>query len=384
MKIAMLAWETLHPLSVGSMALHVSELADALHSKGHEVHIFTRPAYDGEGIRLVNGVIYHHCGFDSNSDFIEEINNLCRSFVHHFFAAEDKYGMFDIVHAHDWLTSNAAVWIKDCRHRKMVLTMHSSEYGRCGSQFNNGSSNLIREHERNAIENADNVIAVSNKLKEELCWIYEVPDSKVSVIYNGIHPYKYNGLFTPEDIRKQLDIGLADPFILYVGRLTEQKGPDILINAIPRILYHYPAAKFIFAGDGNQKVMCENLSRQMGLDLSTRFPGNIYGHLLKYLFKTCDLVVVPSRNDPFGIVILEAWNAKKPVVVSKNGGSQEFVIHEVNGLHMDIDPESAARGILHILDNSRKASSMGENGNKTLKMFNWDVIAEQTEAIYAL
>jgi len=382
MRIGLFSWETMHSISVGGVAVHVSELANALHKRGHEVHVFTRPAYGYGGVSLIKGVYYHYCKFDMHPDFIEEINNLCHSFFYHFFEAEDQFGRFDVVHAHDWLTSNAAVWIREGCGKKMLLTMHSTEYGRCGNRFYDGRSNCIRDHERNGIQNADNVITVSNALKKELCWIYEVPFAKVAVIYNGIHPYNYNGMFASEDIRNNINIGMSDPFILFVGRLTEQKGPDILINSIPWILHYYPSAKFIFAGDGDQKEMCQNISRYKGLDFSTRFLGHINGHFLKYLFKTSDLVVVPSRNEPFGIVILEAWDAKKPVVVTKNGGTTEFVINDVNGLHMDLNPESAALGILNVLDDAKKALMMGKNGNKSLSMFNWDVIAEQTEAIY--
>jgi glycogen synthase len=384
MRIGMLSWETLHSISVGGVSVHVSELAEALQLRGHEVHVFTRPAYGDGGVYQKDGVHYHYCKFDFHHDFIEEINNLCRSFVSHFFAAEDQFGNFDIVHAHDWLTSNAAVWIKEGRSKKMVFTMHSTEYGRCGNRFHDGSSGRIRDHERNGIQRADNVITVSNTLKEELCWIYEAPPDKISMIYNGIHPYKYADMYKTEDIRNQINIEQSDPFILFVGRLTEQKGPDILIHSIPRVLHHYKNAKFVFAGDGDQKAMCEDISRAQGLDFSTRFLGHVNGHFLKYLFKASDLVAVPSRNEPFGIVILEAWNAKKPVVVTKIGGPPEFVINDVNGLYMDLNPESAASGILDILNDKEKALRMGENGNKSLNMFRWDVIAEQTESIYTL
>jgi glycogen synthase len=384
MRIGLLSWETMHSISIGGVAVHVSELADALQLRGHEVHVFTRPAYGDGGVYLVKGVYYHYCKFDFHPDFIEEINNMCRSFVYHFFAAEDHFGMFDIVHAHDWLASNAAVWIKAGRGTRMVLTMHSTEYGRCGNRFYEGNSGRIRDHERNGIQSADKVITVSHKLKEEICWIYEVPSSKVTMIYNGIHPYRYNGRFAAEDIRQQIQIGQTDPFILFVGRLTEQKGPDILLHSIPRVLQHNAAAKFVFAGDGDQKEMCQAISRDQGLDASTRFLGHINGHFLKYLFKASDLVAVPSRNEPFGIVILEAWNAKKPVLVTKNGGPPEFVIDNVNGLYMDLNPESAAMGIIEILDDQEKATRMGSNGHKSLNMFKWDVIAEQTETVYNL
>lgn len=95
-----------------------------------------------------------------NLDFLEEIQSMCRSFVHHLFAAEDYMGAgFDVVHAHDWLASNAMVWIQQGRGRKGILTIHSTEYGRCGNNFWGGRSARIRDHERHGTYCADRVSA---------------------------------------------------------------------------------------------------------------------------------------------------------------------------------------------------------------------------------
>src|SRR6266513_2211241 len=115
MRIAMFSWETLHSVAVGGIAAHVTELAAALHRKGHDVHVFTRPGYGSGGTYQIEGVWHHYCAFKTNYNFVEEIQDMCRSFVWHFFQEEDRYGRFDVVHAHDWLASNAMVWIKQGR-----------------------------------------------------------------------------------------------------------------------------------------------------------------------------------------------------------------------------------------------------------------------------
>ena len=87
---------------------------------------------------------------------------------------------FDIVHAHDWLTANAIVWIKEGRRRKTILTMHSTEYGRCGNNFYGGESKRVSDIEWSGAYSADHIVAVSKTLKNELMWIYNIPEWKAS------------------------------------------------------------------------------------------------------------------------------------------------------------------------------------------------------------
>jgi len=97
----MFSWESLHSIAVGGIAAHVTELAAALSRKGHSVHVFTRPGYGHGGAYQIDGVWYHYCPYKTSHNFIEEVQDMCRSFVWHFFQEEDRYGHFDVVHAHD-------------------------------------------------------------------------------------------------------------------------------------------------------------------------------------------------------------------------------------------------------------------------------------------
>ena len=187
MRIALFSWETLHSIAVGGVGVHVSELAAALQRRDHEVHVFTRIGPGQSHYEVIHGVHYHRCGFRLNPNFVDEINNMCRSFVHVFCAVEDHVGRFDVVHAHDWLASNAVVWIKEGRGRRAVLTMHSTEYGRNGNRFFGGQSARVQDHERHGTYCADRVITVSNQLKAEIRWLYHLPDHKTHMIYNGVN-----------------------------------------------------------------------------------------------------------------------------------------------------------------------------------------------------
>jgi glycogen synthase len=383
MKIAFLAWESLHSIPVGGVAVHVTELAAALERKGHEVHVFTRMRAGQPHYERIHGVHYHRCGFQLHPDFVEEICQMCRSLTHHVLQTEDYIGPFDVIHAHDWLTANAMIWIKQGRGRKTVLTIHSTEYGRCGNRFLDGRSRQVRDQERAATYWADRVISVSHSLKKEIMWMYEAPDWKISTIYNGVNAHEYDGWIAPGEVRARYGIGAMDPTVLYSGRLVYQKGPDLLVEAIPWIVKCVPAAKFIFAGDGEMRQAAESRAWQLGVGHAVRFLGYRNGRELVDLYKACDVVCVPSRNEPFGITVLEAWSAGKPVVVSKNGGPDEFVWHEVNGLKIYPNPNSVAWGIGTLFTNFEWARWMGGNGRIAAEAaFSWDAVANHVAQVY--
>jgi glycosyltransferase involved in cell wall biosynthesis len=383
MRIAMFAWETLHSIPVGGIAVHVTELAAALARRGNEIHVFTRRRREQNDYDCIYGVHYHRCRFDLHPNFVEEVNNMCRSFVAHFFAVEDYVGRFDVVHAHDWMASNAAVWIKQGRGHRAFLTIHSTEYGRNGNQFFGGLSPRIQDHERHGTYCADRVIAVSHQLRGEIQWLYQVPEQKVSVIYNGVNSRAFDYWSDPGEVKRQYAIEPLDPMILFVGRIVVQKGPDILVRAMPAILRYYPHAKFVFVGDGHMRNDVCAIAHQLRVAPALRILGVKGGREVSDLFKACDVVAVPSRNEPFGIIILEGWSAHKPVVCTKRGGPAEFVWHDVNGLHVDATPDSVAWGLGTLLADHGHARWMGRNGRAAVDaVFSWDNIGEQTEHAY--
>jgi glycosyltransferase involved in cell wall biosynthesis len=384
MRIALFSWETLHSIAVGGVSVHVTELAAALQRRQHEVHVFTRQGPQQRHYDCVHGVHYHRCPFALHPNFVDEINNMCRSFVHTFFAVEDGIGRFDIVHAHDWLTSNAVVWIKEGRGRKAVLTMHSTEYGRNGNRVLGGQAARVQDHERHGTYCADRVITVSNQLKDEIRWLYQLPEHKTKVIYNGVNSAAFDHSVDAGAIKRQYAVGPLDPAILFVGRMVVQKGPDILVRTMPSVLKYYPHVKYVFVGDGHMKDEICGLAHQLGVAHALRILGDRRGRELINLFKACDIVAVPSRNEPFGIVILEGWSAHKPVVSTKRGGPAEFVWHGVNGLQVEDTPDSVSWGLGTLLADHERCRWMGRNGRAAVDaVFSWDNIAGQAEEVYA-
>jgi glycosyltransferase involved in cell wall biosynthesis len=383
MRIAMLSWESLHSVAVGGVATHVTELAAALARRGHEVHVITRQGPGQESHTWVDGVHYHRCGYRGHHDFVDDVNNMCRAFVDRLWQVEDYVGHFDVIHAHDWLAANAMIWAKQGRGHPCIQTIHATEYARCGNTFPGGRSQRIRDQERAGTYWADRVIAVSQATKNELMWMYEVPEWKVRVVYNGVSPHRFDIAVDPGQVKRGYDIGPLDPTVLFCGRLTHQKGPDLLLETVPFILKYYRNAKFVFAGDGEMRGGLEARARHLGVAHAVRFLGFRNGEELPRMFKMADVLCVPSRNEPFGIVVLEAWSAYKPVVVTHIGGPSEYVRHEETGLKIYPHVDSVSWGLGTLMGNFEWARWMGENGRRTVdEQFTWDKIAEHTLTVY--
>ena len=385
MRIAYYAWESLHSVPVGGVGVHVTEMAAALQRRGHEVHVFTRLGQGQTTYQCIDDVHYHRCPIDLHPDFVTEMNNMCNSFVYFMKQAESFQGShFEVVHGHDWLCAKGIVQVKNNYGRRVVLTLHSTEYGRCGNNHFNGQSDRVRTVEAEGLYCADRVIAVSGALCKEIKAQYHVPDAKLRCVRNGINCNHFDGFIDPSICRAAYGIGPVDPMVLFVGRLTIQKGPDLLLEAIPGVLHRRPDAKFVFVGDGYMRNDLERRANELGVRQAVRFLGNMSANGdLTNLYKSTDVVCVPSRNEPFGIVVLEAWAAGKPVVVTRNGGPAEVVAHNQDGLVAYDNPGSICWALTQIFNDFLHARWMGERGRvKAAYGFSWDNAAAQTEGIY--
>jgi len=385
MKIAMLSWETLHTIAVGGVAPHVTELAGALNGAGHEVHIFTRAQGDSFTHEIL-GVHYHEVSYDRAGCLVQDANNMCSAFICALNGHESVWGPFDIVHGHDWLAGPGVMQLKG-QGKKVVFTMHSTEGGRNGDMGKGHPG--IKNIERQACGAADKLICVSGVLKDEVCGVCGANGGKIDVIYNGIHAQPIVDMPWEDEwsgnAKEDKGFNRMDPTFLFVGRHTPQKGCDLFMEAIPSILQCRGDAKFIIVGDGHMFAHNQARCAAMGVGHAVRFTGSLKSgsEHLKALFKACDAVVVPSRNEPFGIVVLECWAAGKPVVATTSGGPRDFVKPGEDGFLIDPEPGSIAWGCCKILENMEHAKWMGMNAQaKALREFSWENIAKQTEQVY--
>ena len=372
LKVAFFCWESMYTERVGGLASAATNLAETL-AMDHEVHYFTRGSVPD---REINGVSYHHCR-PQGSNIVQYCEDMSNAMVEQFFLAE-KSRKFDILHFHDWHPVQALHRLQD---RDTILTYHSTEYGRNGNQFGDWwEYREISGKEWYGGLIAKRVTAVSTVMKHEIMKLYNVPDDKCDVVPNGIVPRQYRAQLDAGAIKRAYGIHPYAPLILFIGRLVYQKGPDLLIEAIRNVCRNRWDAKVIVAGDGGMRQFLQDRARDLPVNFVGYIPDSEYIRLLN----ACDLVVIPSRNEPFGLVLLEAWSAEKPVVACDVGGLSENVDMFVNGIKVQPDSGSLAWGISALIDDPVQAEVLGRRGRtKVDRQFLWDSIADRMAGTYS-
>ncbi len=379
MRIGMFSWESLYSVKVGGVAPHVSEISEALVKRGHEVHIFTRRG-DFETYDRINGVHYQRADVDSSGDVLAQMNRMCDALYDRFEAVQKLFGRFDIVHGHDWHPVLALTRIKEGYRLPFLLTMHSTEWGRNGNQFGYGISQEISHREWLGCYEASKVIVTTRRMLDELMWIYSLPEEKVRIIPNGIVTGKLRRVLDAGRIKEKYGVHPMAPLILFCGRMSIQKGPDILVEAMPRILSYRPDARFIFMGEGGMREECERRARELGVADACRFLGYTPSSEKQDLINACDMMCVPSRNEPFGVVVLEAWDACKPVVATE---AVSIIKNFEDGLLAYVQPESIAWCINRLLGNPDEMKKIAKAGCSRIDAeFSWERIAKRTEDVY--
>lgn len=381
LRIAMFSWESLHAMKVGGIAPHVSELSEALVARGHEVHVFTRAGGYGP-YDVVNGVRYQRVQCDYRGDVISQMDRMCSELVDRLEAVEGLFGHFDVLHAHDWHPVQALERVKRRSDRGFVFTFHSTEWGRNGNRHS-GSADFREISHREWLAGYESaaVIVTSPVLRDEVQALYNLPREKLRLIPNGIFPGKMRRQVDAGAVKKGYSIHPYAPLVLFVGRMKYQKGPDLLVEAVPHILRKRWDVKFIFAGAGELRGVCERRAAELGVADACRFLGYVKDADLADLFNACDLLAVPSRNEPFGIVVLEAWDAGKPAI----GTDAVPIIDDfVNGIKARPYPESLAWCIADVIGKPGALRWMGQQGRKLIdRVYNWGNVARLTEKLYS-
>ncbi|RJS69269.1 glycosyltransferase family 1 protein [ANME-2 cluster archaeon] len=378
LRIGMFAWESMHSVKVGGIAPHVTNLSEILAGE-NEVHIFTRIG-DRSEYEEINGVHYERCAHDQSGGIVDQMNAMCRAMVDRFYAVEDLFGRFDIIHGHDWHPVLALSEIKRRSGTPFVITYHSTEWGRNGNAHSDSwESREISHREWLAGYESSRVITTSKRMWTEIRNLYQIPDEKIEIVGNGVLECQKRDI-DPGRVKERYGIHPLAPVVLFVGRMVHQKGVDLLIEAIPHILAHRWDVMFIFAGEGGSRQRYEELARELGVYQSCRFLGYVSEDVREELMNVCDLLCVPSRNEPFGIVVLEGWSVEKPVVGTF---AVDVIDNFKDGIKAYLYPESIAWCINYMLDNPDLMKEMGENGkNKVEQFYTWDYIAKKTFDVY--
>jgi len=382
MKIIMLSWE-FPPKAVGGIAPHVYDLTASLTSLGEEVHLVTCGDQGMKEFENVNGVhVYRIYPYHlPSNDFVTWVMQLNMAMLERAIPLLNELEWVNIIHAHDWLVAYAARVLKHAYHLPLIATIHATEYGRNHGLHNNIQRYISSVEWWQAYE-AWRVICCSKFMKKEVRFVFQTPEDKIRVIVNGVIPERFN----MKKIKTERSMYAAndEQIVFYVGRLVREKGVQVLLDAIPRIVEQCPKTKFVIAGKGPYEMELRNQANLLGISRRVYFTGYINDEVRNCLYNWADIAVFPSLYEPFGIVALEGMAAKTPLVVSDTGGLSEIIEHGFDGLLANPgDKNSLAEAIIRLLRDAQLREELRFNAfRKVQKEFNWQQIALQTRHVY--
>lgn len=386
MKIALFSWEALHACVIGGVSAHISGLATALSRKGHEVHLFTREAPGRGATDLINGVHYHRCPWSRQDNFLDEVRAFNHSLVYYYQEISSAIGGFDILHCHDWLTFPAGERLRNegrlgenCR---WIATFHTTEWGRSGQWPEQGEGQRIARWEKNAIDNADAVVFVSEEVRRQANLLYQCPDWKSRIVYHGIDTLPVGNLEVERNTaRAALGLSPTEPVALFVGTLSEKKGLDILLDGLPATFAAAPDSRLVVAGEGPLLQRLKDAIVAAHWENRIVFAPVAETWQIARLYPASDVVAIPYRYDPFGIVALSAWAATRPIVVCGHGAAAEFTHDTVTGLKTS--PEDFGKVLGGLLADLERAQWLGYNGRAAADTaFSRAAVAELVLSLY--
>ena len=278
---------------------------------------------------------------------------------------------FDVIHAHDWMTFPAAIAVKQATGKPLIVQIHSTEFDRSGEHVNQG----IYDYEREGMHAADKVIAVSHLTKQIIVNRYGVPSEKVEVVYNGVDQ-NGNGQMRPWET----GIAKDEKIVLFLGRVTMQKGPDYFLSAAKRVLEVIDNVKFVIAGTGDMVHRVIEMAAGLGIGNKVLFTGFLRGEDVEKVFRMADLYVMPSVSEPFGIAPLEALNNDVPVIISKQSGVAEVLNHVLKVDFWDVD--EMANKIIAVLKYRPLHTTLREHGSFEVRKLRWEDAARRCIDIY--
>ena len=275
---------------------------------------------------------------------------------------------FDVIHAHDWLTYPAGMAAARLTGIPLVVHVHSTEFDRSGENVNQ----QVYDIERRGVHSAMRVITVSYWTKNIVMHRYGVDENKISVVWNGVDQNE-------REIERPA-IRSNDKIVLFLGRITMQKGPEYFIQAAKRVLEKIDNVKFIVAGSGDMATRMIELAASMGIGHKVLFTGFLRGDDVARVYRMADCYVMPSVSEPFGIAPLEAMSHNVPVIISKQSGVSEVLTHALKIDFWDID--EMANKIIAVLKYPPLGQTLRQHGRIELHRITWDGAAEKCENSY--
>jgi len=276
---------------------------------------------------------------------------------------------FDVIHAHDWMTYPAGAAVAAATGKPLVVHVHSTEFDRSGTNVNQ----QVYDIERMGMHCAAGVVCVSH-LTQKICTSrYGVPEDKCTVVYNAVD-LPENGKWQMEPIRQ------TEKIVLFLGRVTMQKGPEYFLRAAKKVVEKYTNVRFVMAGSGDMITQCIREVADLKLGRYVTFTGFLRGTDVDKIFSMADLYVMPSVSEPFGIAPLEALSHNVPVIISKQSGVSEVLTHVLKVDFWDID--EMANKILAVLRHAPLQRTLRQHGSIELRKFAWRDSALKLKEVY--
>ncbi len=281
-----------------------------------------------------------------------------------FIAASEN---FDVIHAHDWMTYQAGIKAKKLTGKPLVVHIHATEFDRTGGHNLN---QYVYDIERKGFHESDRIIAVSNYTKSMVVRHYGISPDKVTVVHNAV------------EFKDGVDykIDKTDKIVLFLGRITIQKGPDYFIEAAKMVLDKDPSVKFVFVGSGDMEPRIIERAAELGIARNVLFAGFLTGEDVSKAYQMADVYVMPSVSEPFGITPLEAMKSGTPVIISRQSGVSEVINHVLKIDFWDVN--DMASKILAVLNYRSLHEALKHHGTLEVKKFNWDIPAEKCLRVY--
>ena len=283
---------------------------------------------------------------------------------------------FDIIYAHDWLSFGAGMEAKRISGKPLIVHVHATEFDRCGGRMGMNAEVYAIEHE--GMMMADRVVAVSEYTKRIIVREYGIPEDKIRVVHNGIDETTGIG-----EINSRLRLATLKSsgysIVLFLGRITLQKGPDYFLRAAREVLSRESRVVFFLSGSGDMERQVMDMAAALGISDRVLFTGFLRGHDRTEIYKAADLFVMPSVSEPFGITALEAMKSGTPVLLSKQSGAAEAVRHALKVDFWDVD--EMANKILGVIRHKGLKESLSENGKDEASKHTWDAAALKVENI---
>ena len=283
-------------------------------------------------------------------------------------AAEHR-GEFDVIHAHDWLTYLAGIAAKEVSGRPLVVHVHATSFDR-------GTDDMVDSRvyaiEKRGMEEADRVVTVSDLTRNIVINRYGIDPSKVVTIHNAVD-------FSGRD-EIEVERGVKDKIVTFLGRITFQKGPEYFIEAAAKVLERTDHVRFVMAGSGDMMTRAIKHVARLGISDRFHFTGFLRGQEVRQMFAMSDVYIMPSVSEPFGISPLEAMRSNVPSIISYQSGAAEVLKYALKINFWDVD--AMADDIYALLKYPVLSKFAAKQGLEEVNSLKWNNAAAKLKKVY--